>query len=78
MGHGGRLLTPITMKLIKHLSATPPLQAQIDGSNGTTLDPQAALHANRATFFFRLVSSPASSGGGNPRGLCLRRSGTRT
>lgn len=42
-------------KLIKKLSATPTLHAQGDPHrSGTPLDSQAALQANRATFFFQL------------------------
>jgi CDK inhibitor PHO81 len=47
----------MAVKLIKALSATPVLPAQSDGiSQNEPLDPQAALQANKATFFFRLVS----------------------
>ncbi|KAF2809681.1 ankyrin repeat protein [Mytilinidion resinicola] len=42
-------------KLIKKLSATPVLPAQNDSNRlGDGLDPQAALQANKATFFFRV------------------------
>ncbi|KAK4075115.1 uncharacterized protein Triagg1_4779 [Trichoderma aggressivum f. europaeum] len=42
-------------KLIKKLSATPTLAAQNDGHRLATLaDSQAALQANKATFFFQL------------------------
>ncbi|KKY38097.1 putative ankyrin repeat protein nuc-2 [Diaporthe ampelina] len=42
-------------KLIKKLSATPTLQAQNDHIYpATTIDSQAALQANKATFFFQL------------------------
>ena len=53
----GTLLT--FQQLIKQLSATPtllPQNATIFASE--TLDPQAALQANKATFFFRLVPHP--------------------
>lgn len=44
-------------QLIKRLSATPVLGAQEDIHRSTTpLDSQAALQANKATFFFQLVS----------------------
>ncbi|KAL8873220.1 MAG: hypothetical protein Q9174_001284 [Haloplaca sp. 1 TL-2023] len=39
-------------KLIKQLSATPPLAAQ--NASTPAVDPQVSLQANRATFFFRL------------------------
>ena len=52
----GKQLTLV--QLIKQLSATPTLLPQNAPSTNTLLDPQAALHANRATFFFRLVSPP--------------------
>ncbi|KAK2607431.1 hypothetical protein N8I77_006103 [Diaporthe amygdali] len=43
-------------KLIKKLSATPTLQAQNDHLHpAPTIDSQAALQANKATFFFQLV-----------------------
>ncbi|KAJ0342417.1 hypothetical protein COL922a_001108 [Colletotrichum nupharicola] len=42
-------------KLIKKLSATPTLSAQIDPlRSAISIDPQAALQANKATFFFQL------------------------
>ncbi|KAK3170906.1 hypothetical protein OEA41_002990 [Lepraria neglecta] len=42
-------------KLIKQLSATPTLLPQNATQNAPeTLDPQASLQANKATFFFRL------------------------
>ncbi|KAK5134273.1 hypothetical protein LTR08_006817 [Meristemomyces frigidus] len=42
-------------KLIKKLSATPILQARQAGAEGEpSQDPQAALQANKAAFFFRL------------------------
>ncbi|KAF2840695.1 putative cyclin dependent kinase inhibitor Pho81 [Patellaria atrata CBS 101060] len=44
-------------KLIKKLSATPVLLPQNDAGGASasqTLDPQASLQANKATFFFRL------------------------
>ncbi|KAF2398972.1 hypothetical protein EJ06DRAFT_543679 [Trichodelitschia bisporula] len=42
-------------KLIKALSATPILPAQNEGiAPGEVVDPQQALQANKATFFFRL------------------------
>lgn len=43
-------------QLIKKLSATPILHAQneLNGVEGRN-DPQTALQANKATFFFRLV-----------------------
>jgi len=48
--------SPIT-QLIKKLSATPIIQAQsINGPGEEQLDSQASLQANKATFFFRLVS----------------------
>ncbi|KAI9734923.1 MAG: phosphate system positive regulatory protein pho81 [Cirrosporium novae-zelandiae] len=40
-------------KLIKHLSATPTIVPN-EIATHDTLDPQAALQANKATFFFRL------------------------
>lgn len=43
------------MKLIKKLSATPIISASDGAPNAETLDPQASLQANKATFFFRLV-----------------------
>jgi CDK inhibitor PHO81 len=44
-------------KLIKKLSATPTLAAQNGSSRSNTpADSQAALQANKATFFFQLVS----------------------
>lgn len=44
------------MKLIKKLSATPTLSAQsVPHRSATPIDSQAALQANRATFFFQLV-----------------------
>lgn len=45
-----------SVQLIKRLSATPVLHAQneLDGV-GVHNDPQTALQANKATFFFRLV-----------------------
>ena len=48
----------ISRQLIKQLSATPTILPQ-NASNTTTdfPDPQAALQANKATFFFRLVRS---------------------
>lgn len=43
-------------QLIKQLSATPILQPQnAITTPSETLDPQALLQANKATFFFRLV-----------------------
>ncbi|KAF2266700.1 hypothetical protein CC78DRAFT_458686 [Lojkania enalia] len=42
-------------KLIKKLSATPVIPAQGEPGHGVeTLDPQASLQANKATFFFRV------------------------
>ncbi|KAJ0322189.1 hypothetical protein Brms1b_002405 [Colletotrichum noveboracense] len=42
-------------KLIKKLSATPTLSAQIDPlRSAISIDSQAALQANKATFFFQL------------------------
>ncbi|AEO61619.1 hypothetical protein MYCTH_2311951 [Thermothelomyces thermophilus ATCC 42464] len=46
-------------KLIKKLSATPVLHSQNDAAERAAaglIDPQAALQANKATFFFQLVS----------------------
>ena len=45
------------LQLIKQLSATPTLLAQ-NASSGSVEppDPQVSLQANKATFFFRLVS----------------------
>lgn len=44
------------IQLIKKLSATPQLQAQNDPLHPTApIDQQAALQANKATFFFQLV-----------------------
>jgi CDK inhibitor PHO81 len=44
-------------KLIKKLSATPTLLAQNDVHRPSGIvDSQAALQANKATFFFQLVS----------------------
>lgn len=46
----------VSMQLIKKLSATPTLQAQNDQLHpAATIDSQAALQANKATFFFQLV-----------------------
>ena len=46
----------IVLQLIKQLSATPTLLPQnASAVSSEVLDPQAALQANRATFFFRLV-----------------------
>jgi len=44
------------VKLIKALSTTPVLPAQNEAASAEPPDPQAALKANKATFFFRLVS----------------------
>lgn len=45
-----------SLQLIKKLSATPLLQAQGDPLQPTApVDQQAALQANKATFFFQLV-----------------------
>ena len=45
------------LQLIKQLSATPTLLAQNASSGSVELpDPQVSLQANKATFFFRLVS----------------------
>lgn len=46
-------------QLIKKLSATPVLAAHPSINEGGTglQDPQASLQANKATFFFRLVSA---------------------
>jgi CDK inhibitor PHO81 len=42
-------------QLIKRLSTTPVINAQQPASTGEPLqDPQAALQANKGTFFFRL------------------------
>ncbi|KAF2086079.1 hypothetical protein K490DRAFT_74642 [Saccharata proteae CBS 121410] len=41
-------------KLIKKLSATPVIPPLNDASQAASLDPQASLQANKATFFFRL------------------------
>lgn len=41
------------LQLIKKLSATPILSAQT--GHGEHIDSQAALQANKATFFFQLV-----------------------
>jgi CDK inhibitor PHO81 len=41
-------------KLIKKLSATPTLAAQNDAQRPAAGDSQAALQANKATFFFQL------------------------
>ncbi|POR39640.1 Ankyrin repeat protein nuc-2, partial [Tolypocladium paradoxum] len=47
-------------KLIKKLSATPTLTAQNDIHRSITpVDSQAALQANKATFFFQLVRAPS-------------------
>jgi CDK inhibitor PHO81 len=43
-------------QLIKQLSATPPILAQ---NASAATDPQALLQANKATFFFRVVSNTA-------------------
>lgn len=44
------------LQLIKKLSATPLLQAQGDPlQTAAPVDQQAALQANKATFFFQLV-----------------------
>lgn len=55
-------LVPLTrchvIQLIKKLSATPTLAAQVDVYRSVTpVDSQAALQANKATFFFQLVST---------------------
>ena len=43
------------VQLIKRLSATPTINAQQPAIPGEPLqDPQAALQANKGTFFFRL------------------------
>jgi len=48
-------------QLIKKLSATPIIQAQsINGPGEEQLDSQASLQANKATFFFRLVSGASA------------------
>jgi CDK inhibitor PHO81 len=47
------------VQLIKQLSATPTIPAQRTAeeiAQDGTLDPQAALRANKEVFFFRLVS----------------------
>jgi CDK inhibitor PHO81 len=45
------------LQLIKKLSATPTLLAQNDARGPlSVVDSQAALQANKATFFFQLVS----------------------
>lgn len=55
--HKGVPLT-VCVKLIKKLSATPVLLSQNDVQRPLdTLDSQAALQANKATFFFQLVST---------------------
>jgi hypothetical protein len=55
------LEAPLTLlQLIKQLSATPTIPAQRTAeeiAQDGTLDPQAALRANKEVFFFRLVSS---------------------
>lgn len=52
----GRLKSADPKQLIKKLSATPPLPTQNDLQRvGGTADSQAALQANKATFFFQLV-----------------------
>jgi len=49
-------------QLIKKLSATPTLLAQNDVHRPVgVIDSQAALQANKATFFFQLVSKLFSS-----------------
>jgi hypothetical protein len=49
-------------KLIKHLSATPVLHPQShDSPTGETVERELALKQNKATFFFRLVSSTPCS-----------------
>lgn len=46
-----------SQQLIKKLSATPVLHAQnVTGTSAGPGDAQASLQANKATFFFRLVS----------------------
>ncbi len=56
-------LTTLTRRppqLIKKLSATPILPSQNETAQRVTLGPvdsQAALQANKATFFFQLVCS---------------------
>ncbi|KAK4130859.1 hypothetical protein BT67DRAFT_445179 [Trichocladium antarcticum] len=61
----GRLCTRLTLdcaqQLIKKLSATPVIPSQNDAALRAAgpLDPQAALQANKATFFFQLVSAAA-------------------
>ncbi len=45
------------LQLIKKLSATPVIPALNDhGHDGGQQEPQKALQANKATFFFRVVS----------------------
>lgn len=41
-------------KLIKKLSATPLLEANLKAGEHGAQDPQTSLQANKATFFFRL------------------------
>lgn len=52
------------LQLIKKLSATPTLLAQNDLHRPAgVIDSQAALQANKATFFFQLVSQHAAPPG---------------
>lgn len=55
----------LVIQLIKKLSATPTLHAQNESVDveGAT-DPQMALQANKATFFFRLVCGRAEDAAG--------------
>lgn len=56
--HAGLTLNPL--QLIKKLSATPTLAAQNDVDRTVTpVNSQAALQANKATFFFQLVTAQA-------------------
>ncbi|KAG7104273.1 Ankyrin repeat protein nuc-2 like [Verticillium longisporum] len=54
LGLGGELADAHPLSLIKRLSATPVLSAQNDVHRSIPVDSQAALQANKATFFFQL------------------------
>ena len=49
-------LTDQIKQLIKQLSATPTISA-LKAAQVESIDPQAALRANKEVFFFRLVST---------------------
>lgn len=60
-------------QLIKKLSATPVIPSQNDVAQraaATPLDSQTALQANKATFFFQLVSAGSPDMDGYPVSEC--------